>query len=873
MIKNEKYEGFPEGGNRNIDCPKMSCLTDIKLDVDMAKPGSVRGLFPVDILTSPDIPEKGTGEAADFISSLSYNGKEADILQCSKCSGQVAATRATVSVQAIFNSGSDYSVPSLYCGKCHFPFVGMHVAGEWWTVEELLTSRDSSRQGFQKVETLGERLVLFVLNRIVYRCCDMDSMKDSPFLTHSAKETAKLLWVDGKAVGFYTVKLKGTLCPTFLNKVYGLDLIDTIFIRKSHRNHGYGLQLLEDILDSHSEGNVGFSYPMSDSMYAVCYKYLLSHVEDRDYLWECLAPGDEMQRANIWLHLHGERRAIAQAVEAKISLTTPVNGDMGSSDENSMEVDQEESADDSVCSPANGDVTEQEQPEEGQEEEEEEDSTMEEKVDMDQEEEEEENQQEGMEEEKEEEEKEEEPEATEEEMEEEEEEMGSQEEEKEEVQVSADEEQQEEKKAEEHPEEHPEEMQEEDTAEEAIVSEEGTKEEDAEEQITAEDAVTSEGAEEKEENVAEAVITGEEEEKEEEKEEEEEEVTSEVLEENGDKMDMSGTEDAEVHVENETKDDANAAGITDGDEEKLEDVKSEPLQKEEPEELCEKELETEASPEGNDAVEEAGKEPEADTASTAAEETEHKDDVTEERCETTEPQTDDAAIASTATTTGDDTEQETEATEQSSEAGEDVITHGETEAPPAEVEQEPVQYNDTAVEADETHAEEETEEETSQEPETSAADGNVPDMSGEASTSQEGTQVQDLLTEPLSCKENEASGSKDQDSADSSQEDMEEVKQKRGRGRPRKNKAKEEAKAPPQETEDEMLDKENTTDEELSTGKDQDTGDSSQDEETEELKKPPRRTPRAGRGRKRRSKVKEDEENVPNPRMSKRRKV
>ncbi|XP_066273516.1 soluble lamin-associated protein of 75 kDa-like isoform X2 [Branchiostoma lanceolatum] len=809
----------------------------------MAKPGSVRGLFPIDILTSSTVPEKG--EAADFIASLSYNGKEADILQCSKCIGQVAATRATVSVQTIFSSGSDYSVPSLYCGKCHFPFVGMHVAGEWWTVEELLTSRDSSRQGFQKVETLGERLALFVLNRIVYRCCDMDSQTDSPFLTHSTKETAKLLWVDGKAVGFYTVKLKGTLCSTFLSKVYGLDLIDTIFIRKSHRNQGYGLQLLEDILESHLEGNIGFSYPMSDSMYAVCYKYLQSHVEDRDYLWECLAPGDEIQRANIWLQLHGEKKAIAQAVEAKISLTTPVNGDMGSSDENSMEV--EESAEDSVCAPADEVVTEPEQAEGSQEE----DTMMEEKAEDQQEEDQTEDEEKEV------------PEAAGDDMGEEE--MESQEEEEEEEVVPDKNEQEEEEKDEEHPEE----IQEEDTADEEVVLEEAAKEEGVEEQIPEEDAVTSEEAEGEEEqveeeqvekeNVSEA-ISGEEEE------EEKQEDAPEVLEVNVDGMDTSGTEDAAAAVENETKDDANAAEVTvEGDEEKLEEADAE-LQQTEEQELVENELETEVTDKDDDAADKAGEDPDA---SSPVEEAGPEASVVEEGCKTTESPVEDAATDDL-TTKQDDPEQEREAAEQTTKA-EEVVTLGEPEAPPAEVEEEPIQYNDTTVEAEETYAEEKTEE-VSQEPET-AAEGNVsekPDLSEDASTSQEGTQVQELPTEPLVCKENEASGSKDQESADSSQEDVEEVKQKRGRGRPRKNAR--ETKTSQETEENEMFDKENTTDEELSTGKEQDTGDSSQDEETEELKKPPRRTPR-GKGRKRRSKVREDEENVPSPRVSKRRKV
>lgn len=61
-----------------------------------------------------------------------------------------------------------------------------------------------------KVQSFGERIVLFILNVIIFgrleRKLDDDDMF---FLPHSAKEQAKILWRDGAAVGFYTTKMKG----------------------------------------------------------------------------------------------------------------------------------------------------------------------------------------------------------------------------------------------------------------------------------------------------------------------------------------------------------------------------------------------------------------------------------------------------------------------------------------------------------------------------------------------------------------------------------------------------------------------------------------------------------------------------------------
>ncbi len=55
---------------------------------------------------------------------------------------------------------------------------------------------------------MGERIVLYVLNRIIYRTVEMGS-NEVPFLCHGEDVFAKILWKNGEAVGFYSVKSKG----------------------------------------------------------------------------------------------------------------------------------------------------------------------------------------------------------------------------------------------------------------------------------------------------------------------------------------------------------------------------------------------------------------------------------------------------------------------------------------------------------------------------------------------------------------------------------------------------------------------------------------------------------------------------------------
>ncbi|KFP27523.1 Protein FAM169B, partial [Colius striatus] len=174
----------------------------------------------------------------------------------------------------------------------------------WWPVDDVLKTADPSRNGLISVQTFGERIVLFVLNYIIFGTLEGSSANDAFFLPHSATECAKILWRNGEAVAFYSVKMKGTLCDGTTSQCYLLPVLDTIFVRRKYRRDGLGMKMLHDFCQSFmAEDALGISCPISAAMYQVCQKFLQTYPEEQKRLWEVEAPGDWSQRENIWLKI------------------------------------------------------------------------------------------------------------------------------------------------------------------------------------------------------------------------------------------------------------------------------------------------------------------------------------------------------------------------------------------------------------------------------------------------------------------------------------------------------------------------------------------------------------------------------------------
>ncbi|XP_073785311.1 protein FAM169B isoform X1 [Danio rerio] len=208
--------------------------------------------------------------------------------------------------QLLFLNDGDLShfILALHTPEDESQVVAMFLQGKWWPVGDVLKTSNKSRCGLLLVESLMERVVLFLLSQVIFGILERPLEDDLYFSAYSLREHGKILWQDGEAVGFYTVKKKGSLCNGSTGQSYRLPVLDTVFVRPRWRRTGLALQMLEDFCSSQPfECILGISFPMSPSMYGVCKKYLEVHEKERERLYEVEAPGEWPQRRNVWLNI------------------------------------------------------------------------------------------------------------------------------------------------------------------------------------------------------------------------------------------------------------------------------------------------------------------------------------------------------------------------------------------------------------------------------------------------------------------------------------------------------------------------------------------------------------------------------------------
>ncbi|XP_028441844.1 protein FAM169B isoform X2 [Perca flavescens] len=216
-------------------------------------------------------------------------------------SAQVAITADNARrVQLFEDDQPDCALLALYSPDDPTQVVALYLHEKWWCVEDVLRTSSKSRSGLITVQSLTERVIVFLLSQVVER----SSQEKALFSLHPRTESCKLLWRDSQAVGFYTVKHKGSLCDSWSSCCYLLPALDTVLVRRSWRRRGFGLLMLEDYCSSfYTETCLGVSSPLSPSMAAVCRSFLQQHEEHLEQLYEVEAPGDWTQRRNIWLSI------------------------------------------------------------------------------------------------------------------------------------------------------------------------------------------------------------------------------------------------------------------------------------------------------------------------------------------------------------------------------------------------------------------------------------------------------------------------------------------------------------------------------------------------------------------------------------------
>ncbi|XP_069078868.1 protein FAM169B-like isoform X2 [Pleurodeles waltl] len=266
--------------------------------------------YPMDILAESD-SELFWEMTKRYYSSLLQQSPSSHEFFSTTDGKQVKIGISSVSRIPLYRDDSEHSILVLMNPQCKETGLAVYLNKSWWPIEDILKTSNSLKDGLIPVQSFGERVVLFVLNCFIFGALEKGAEDEDAafFVPHSSREDAKIFWQNGEAVAFYTVKPKGCLCDVSTSQCYLLPVLDTAFVRRSHRRRGLMTMMLQDFCQRFSAYDaLGISYPLSSAMFRVCQKFLQSHPEEQDRLWEVEAPGDWSQRENIWLQIQLRQR-------------------------------------------------------------------------------------------------------------------------------------------------------------------------------------------------------------------------------------------------------------------------------------------------------------------------------------------------------------------------------------------------------------------------------------------------------------------------------------------------------------------------------------------------------------------------------------
>ncbi|XP_068846848.1 soluble lamin-associated protein of 75 kDa isoform X1 [Capricornis sumatraensis] len=275
--------------------------------------------FPVDMLDNCS-HEELENSAEDYMSDLRCGDPENP--ECfSLLNITIPISLSNVGFVPLYGGDQTQKVLALFSPEDSLTAVALYLADQWWAIDDIVKTSVPSREGLKQVRTLGERVVLYVLNRIIYRKQEMER-NEIPFLCHSSTDYAKILWKKGEAIGFYSVKPTGSTCASFLTQSYQLPVLDTMFVRKKYRGKDFGLHMLEDFVDSFTEDALGLRYPLTSLMYIACNQYFEKYPGDHELLWEVEGVGHWYQRVPITRALQRETLKITAVSQNEAKRST-----------------------------------------------------------------------------------------------------------------------------------------------------------------------------------------------------------------------------------------------------------------------------------------------------------------------------------------------------------------------------------------------------------------------------------------------------------------------------------------------------------------------------------------------------------------------
>ncbi|XP_067172057.1 soluble lamin-associated protein of 75 kDa [Apteryx mantelli] len=275
--------------------------------------------FPVDVLNGYS-HEDLESSAEDYMSDLRCGDPNRPEFLSLPDHSKIPISLSTVGFVPLYGGEQTHKVLALFAPEDSLTAVALYLADQWWSIDDIVRTSVPSREGLQQVKSVGERVVLYVLNRIIYRKQEIER-NEIPFLCHGSNDYAKIIWKKGEAIGFYSVKPTGSVCSSYLTQSYQLPVLDTMFVRKKHRGKDFGLMMLEDFVDSFTEDTLGLRYPLSSFMYTVCKRYFEKYPGDHDLLWEVEGAGHWFQRTPITTVLQREKLKITEEASQKENMS------------------------------------------------------------------------------------------------------------------------------------------------------------------------------------------------------------------------------------------------------------------------------------------------------------------------------------------------------------------------------------------------------------------------------------------------------------------------------------------------------------------------------------------------------------------------
>ncbi|XP_067411722.1 protein FAM169B-like isoform X4 [Emydura macquarii macquarii] len=227
---------------------------------------SIGHLYPVDFLAgNPEVLQEASEAYYEKLLQQTSSTPEFFSIPGGE---KVKLEDSSVCFLPVYREDPKYKILVLRDPQDNKTVLAIYLNQSWWPIEDIVKTADSSREGLIQVQTFGERIVLFVLNCIIFGMLERSSANDTFFVSHSAKECAKIFWRNGDAVAFYTVKMKGSLCDVNTSQCYLLPVLDTAFVRRKFRRCGLGMKILHDFCQSFvTEDALGISCPISADMY------------------------------------------------------------------------------------------------------------------------------------------------------------------------------------------------------------------------------------------------------------------------------------------------------------------------------------------------------------------------------------------------------------------------------------------------------------------------------------------------------------------------------------------------------------------------------------------------------------------------------